>query len=393
MEFIRPATKQLCLGRFPIKYAPRCLSINLQCLSGRSRRNGGNRRALSSGIRQHEEQRQGGISHTKLPQPKSKRPRAPKTLRYLLSGSIGLVACTFIYTQVISSSQPGIFDPPRFAAFTITRREIVSSTSILLVIRPSIYSSLIAHDPYGESWRRGPWSVEIKQPQLQIARSYTPLPPHEEDEPGDLRFLIRRERKGEMSGYLWGLKEGDTMWLRGPKQEYELGEDISDVVFVAGGTGIAPALQIAHTLLERRDGKQTPNIRIFWANRRKEDCLGVGELGALSEDNKAVGPIVQLIQRIQQKHSDKMRVTYLVDELGTCLDQKKMSAALRENAVVRSQPIITRIDSKMLFVSGPEGFVEFVAGGKRFEGGKEVQAPLGGLIGRMGVRDWKVWKM
>jgi hypothetical protein len=249
MEFIRPATKRPCLLIYSAKYGSACHSNSFQCLSGRFRLNRGNCRALSSSIRQHEEQRQESVSRSQLPQPKRKKTQAFRTLKYLVLCSIGgfvlfyPVGFAVGYYRGLNSSRSGsIFDPPRFTAFTITQREVVSPTSILVVIRRSLPPNSIPSDPYGESWRRGPWSVEIKQPQLQIARSYTPLPPSEDDQPGDLRFLIRREQKGEMSGYLWGLKEGDTMWLRGPKQEYELGEEISDVVFVAGGTGIAPAL-------------------------------------------------------------------------------------------------------------------------------------------------------
>ncbi|EPE29935.1 Ferredoxin reductase-like, C-terminal NADP-linked [Glarea lozoyensis ATCC 20868] len=388
MDLIRPAKTRLHLLKFSVKSGRFRVSNPLQCQSKASYARLVNYRAFSSTVRGHEEQRQHRVAPDPLPQRNSKRSRRSNVFRYVFVGSLGIVAFAFIYNQVGSTSQSAIFEPPRFTPFTITRREIVSPTSILITIRPSIPPNLIPSDPYGESWRRGPWSVEIKQPQLQIARSYTPLPPGADDEPGDLRFLIRREHKGEMSGYLWSLKEGNDIWLRGPKREYELGEDVSDVVFVAGGTGIAPALQVAHTLLERRNGKINPNIRIFWANRRREDCLGGN-----GSDKQELGPVVRVIDELQRRHPGSLKMTYLVDEDGSYIDQKKISAALKENAGVKSQPIITRIDSKMIFVSGPEGFVEFVAGGKRFEGGKEGQGTLGGLLGRMGIRDWKVWKL
>jgi cytochrome-b5 reductase len=388
MDFIRPAKTRLHLLKISAKFGRFCYFNPIQCQSKALPARVGNYRAFCSTVRRHEEQRQDRVAPNPLPPQHPKRTRASKAFKYVFVGSLGIVACAFLYTQVGSTSQSAIFEPPRFTPFIITRREIVSPTSILLTIRPSIPANLIPSDPYGESWRRGPWSVEIKQPQLQIARSYTPLPPGPDNEPGDLRFLIRREHKGEMSGYLWGLKEGNDIWLRGPKQEYELGEDVSNVVFVAGGTGIAPALQVTHTLLERRNGKITPNIRIFWANRRREDCLGGN-----GSDKQELGPVVRIIDELQRKHPGSLKMTYLVDEDGSYIDQKKISTALKENAGVKSQPIITRIDSKMVFMSGPEGFVEFVAGGKRFEGGKEVQGQLGGLLGRMGIRDWKIWKL
>jgi cytochrome-b5 reductase len=392
MEFVTPA-KRLHLLHFQVNLTQLCIANPLRCQARLLRAKNGSCRVFSSISHHREEQHQQVLPHKPSPKHNLKAPQPAAKTRLLIFGSLGLLASAILYTQTRNSSQSGIFDPPRFTPFTITKRENVSPTSILIVIRPSIPSSLITPDPFGTSWQRGPWSVEIKQPELQIARSYTPLPPNADDEPGDLRFLIRKEHKGEMSGYLWNLKEGDGVWLRGPKQEYELGEGISDVVFVAGGTGIAPALQVAYTLLERRNGKQIPNIRIIWANRRREDCIGGGEGAKTLKDRKEIGPIIQLIEELQSRHPESLKMTYLIDEVGTYIDQKKVSAALKQNVGVKSQPIISRIDSKILFVSGPEGFVDFVAGSKRWEGGKEVQGQLGGLLGRMGIRDWKIWKL
>lgn len=303
---------------------------------------------------------------------------------------------------------------------------------MLLTLRPRGVGSAVQGDPYEEAWGKGTWSVEVKQPELQIARAYTPLPPLEGFSSGlvgsagmvqggggggaggggaDLRFLIRREERGEVSRYLHGLPLGAQVELRGPKTEAELPAAVSDVVFLAGGTGIAPALQVVYTLLERRKGDKLPKIRIVWANRKREDCIG----GAPSTDHHtstgngndsanaapapapAPGYMVRELSNLQLKYPENLQVQYVVDEEGTVLDQKRITPLLstpRSGArTVKYSPVTTRIDEKLLFVSGPEGFVDYLAGPKRWEGGKEGQGELGGVLRRMGVRDWKVWKL
>ncbi len=80
---------------------------------------------------------------------------------------------------------------------------------------------------------------------------------------GLLRFLIRTVDGGEVSHYLARLGLGDTVELRGP----HLGFDVplrmgnaGQLVFLAGGTGIAPALQAIRAVLDRQTadpGKST----------------------------------------------------------------------------------------------------------------------------------------
>jgi len=291
-----------------------------------------------------------------------------------------------------------IFDAPRFSTFAIVDREEVSPTSIILTLRPQPKYTLFGvthkfNDPYKEAWEKGTWSVEFKQPQLQIARAYTPLPPRDGDPDENLRFLIRKEYKGEVSRYLHGLPVGATVELRGPNSEFALPTEVTDVVFLAGGTGIAPGLQIAHTLLERRKDQLPPKIHMVWANRKREDCKGAYSSTSASSIDSNAGYIVQEIQRLQNMYPESLQVDYLVDEEGTFLDQNKLAPLVKLHSEVKFGPVSTRIDSRLLFISGPEGFVGYLAGPKRWEGGKEGQGELGGILRRMGIRDWKIWKL
>lgn len=287
------------------------------------------------------------------------------------------------------NSEPKIFDPPRFTPFTIVKREVVSPTSIILTLQPRhAPSKESTADLYKEWWERGIWSVEVKQPELQIARLYTPLPPSKADEDSDLRLLIRKEHKGEVSGYLHRLAVGSKIELRGPHPGFDLPEDVAEVAFLAGGTGIAPALQVAYTLLERRNsGGDGTRIRIVWSNRRREDCEGGGQMNKKTpEMERQTGQIVRELEALQQRHPGQLTVDYLVDEEDTFLDQRKISRITSASAKTQTGP-------RFLFISGPEGFVNFFAGPKKWEDGKEGQGEVAGVIGRMRLNDWTVWKL
>ncbi|KAG0648536.1 cytochrome b reductase [Hyphodiscus hymeniophilus] len=265
-----------------------------------------------------------------------------------------------------------------------------------MTLRPESYAlnpRLAKADPYTKEWEKGTWSVEFKQPQLQIARSYTPLPPRKDDPPGDLRFLIREETNGEMSRYLARLADRDKVELRGPHTEVELPVDVTDVLFLAGGTGIAPALQVAHTLLEARtQAGKIPNVRIVWANRRRKDCVGGTDLQSKDATETGEGAIVQGLRKMQNRYPDNLQVEYFVDEEGKVVDQRTISRLTQRPAELTDRAVSAGSGSKLLFVSGPEGFVNFLAGPKKYRGGEHLQGELGGLIGKMGIRGWEVWK-
>lgn len=339
----------------------------------------------------------------RLSHPKSARKPAKKKI--LVKVTTSIVAAAFIgaiwysiadHLQIIPTAKvPGehpVFDDPRFTPFEIVKREQVSETSVVLALRPKRVKGKGVEDPYGKEWDVGTWSVEFKQPELVIAREYTPLPPvpsPKEGEEADLRFLIRKEVGGEMSGYLFGLPEGYILNLRGPKEEYCLkpssGPWAREVVFLAGGTGIATALQVAHILLNRGEAakdEEKPRIKILWSNRR-------------TEDRRQSGPVSEAIADLKLNHRGNFDISYLVDEEGTFANAKVIAKAMRTTEPTKPTALHTKTQTHIFMISGPQGYVEHVAGSKKWQDGKEQQGPLGGLLEKMGVKStrWTVWKL
>ncbi|KAK8152053.1 hypothetical protein BC567DRAFT_170677 [Phyllosticta citribraziliensis] len=308
--------------------------------------------------------------------------------------------------------------PQNFSAYTIAAREPVSRTSSIFTLHAQDHTG---HHDLKHVWQRGVWSVEVKQPQLQIARAYTPLPPSPSADDDDahssraIRLLIRREPSGEVSNYLHRLPVSSTVELRGPHVEFEVPHDTTDVLFIAGGTGIAPALQVAHALMTRESNDA--RIRILWANRLREECVGgKSDSGARGHSNSGnggwkswiglgqkpksedfmsaqeqegkEGAIVQELEALK-KHvgaDGRLRVEYYVDEEGSFIRPAHVSKHLSETPHGKQ-------GTQLIMISGPDGFLDHWSGRKVWAEQGEVQGPLRGALSKMDLKGWKVWKL
>ncbi len=267
------------------------------------------------------------------------------------------------------------------------------------------------------------------QPELQIARAYTPLPPRDGDEPEQLRLFVRQEPNGEVSTFLHTIYRGTLVHLRGPHLEYEIPTDVDEVLFIAGGTGIAPALQVAHTLFKYRTAlpDNSPKLRILWANRRQEDSYR-GPVSNISQsfqekadsnlrgisdawmgraairpedapDNDAAGfsqaqtPLVEELEALKTRNPGQVEIDYFVDEDNSYVNESILRRYLSSNEQsdhsINDQPA----RKKIILISGPDGFVSFYAGPKFIKGGQEIQGPLAGLLRKIDPKGWEIWKL
>ncbi|KAI9685557.1 MAG: mitochondrial Homoaconitase [Bathelium mastoideum] len=353
--------------------------------------------------------------------------------RHWVSGRIALVVLTssaaagYLFRAYIKPTSASTWDGPyfldthSFRPFTLIEKVPVSSTSTIFRLRPT-HGSLDVKQLQA-LWNRGVWSVQVKQPQLQIVRAYTPLPPDPassnpqdgDDTTNELRLLIRKEENGEVSGYLHRLPTGSQIEVRRANIEYELPAEAKEVLFLAGGTGIAPAMQLAYAILRRPN----TNYRILWANRKREDCLGGvspvelpatshltswlrrlwGTSNAGQDIQKAsnsddISPIVEQIQRYEQLSKDaagqRISAECFVDDEQSFIKPDRVGKYIKTSTASDAKDLQARWE---ILVSGPDGFVEHWAGKKPAEGSRDSQGPLGGILSRLDLRGWKVWKL
>ena len=291
-------------------------------------------------------------------------------------------------------------------ASLLKRDESYGASSLLTMQMRGAQGNIVPPD----LWKRAIWSIEVKQPQLQIARHYTPLPfaPHLES--GQLQFLVRKEPGGEVSNYLHNLVPGAKVELRGPHVDYLIPENMDEVLFIAGGTGIVPAMQVANCLAQRPPPKngRVPKVTILWANRQSAGAFGSIEQKSLPSDLS----LASLSEQAKQKLKDTpLSLLAAIGHAGTLRNGMRLCASLfvdDKSKYIQAADIqheLSEIDGideanetkarnkKMIFVSGPEGFVSHIAGPRTLHMGVEVQGPVAGLLADLDLKRWHVWKL
>lgn len=307
-----------------------------------------------------------------------------------------------------------------FVPYKLVGKEPVSSTASIFVLEPQETSQDL--DKYRDAWQKGIWNVHFKQPQLQIVRAYTPLPSPDtgsEKDTSRLRFLIRNDRYGEVSSYIHRLPVGSQIELRGPNLEYEISPHVKQIVFFAGGTGIAPALQVAHALFGSKEYGKDRKLHILWSNRKREDCVGgrsdyapaeplamqtkiTGILHAshptpevISSDNP--GGVVKELELLKERYPGQVTAEYFVNEENTWIDKDAVFKALsrfddKDFSLGSSSPQ----EQRQILISGPSGFISYLAGPKEWRGGKEQQGGVSKILAHaisMNPHNVKVWKI
>ncbi|KAJ4406513.1 hypothetical protein N0V82_010095 [Gnomoniopsis sp. IMI 355080] len=369
---------------------------------------------------------------------------------------LALVALALATLSQRSKSDPrATLNKDLFTPCTVVSNLPLSFNSFLLTIQlPPLATNDAA---IAAAWRHGLWSIEVKQPQLQIARHYTPLPSQAAAAAaaaGQLQLYVRQYEGGEVSTYLSRLRAGEQIEIRGPHLGFDLGarlgpqEGVSrKVVFLAGGTGVTPALQAAEYALRRDD---RVDVEILWANRSGVDCAGCQRLPGersgwfssgkgpvdgrhLKEEPSALVRQIKELQAAYERKGRKLEVKCAVDEEGSVVkardimdavgklghfegpfspschfhSQRQLEYSTEESDVFSSSP---NGDEKgnpaphcicegegvkgknLLIVSGPDGFVSAYVGPKVWADGGERQGPVGGVISALMKRNPEIWK-
>ena len=217
----------------------------------------------------------------------------------ILAGVAGILWALYAYKYFISDdskSKQSHLDPTQFITFKLTYKQDITDDLALIEISPKYETFRKVLRQKGGLWNgKKLWSIEVKQPEIQVVRRYTPLPMYfmqykdtdneraallrllgsSEDE-GRLVLLVKKYNDGEVSRYLHSLSTGSDVEIRGPFIEYRFPytpidgalpprdpmEDVpsrmlaeyefeptetipgaDNIAFFGAGTGIAPILQ------------------------------------------------------------------------------------------------------------------------------------------------------
>lgn len=282
----------------------------------------------------------------------------------------------------------------------VERREIAKGHSYFILKRqkPKRYWWAWYEDEIPESRtivsRTPIMSLRIKNPSLEIQRSYTPLNLSSEE----IHLVMKRYPNGELSRYLNILNPGSaTVWINQGRQEWIYEEGQWDhVVFVAGGTGITPAFQLCLSALKRQKikGERDATLKktrftVLAASRNADSLLLRNEF-----------------RMIDKVHGDGLlKVKYFLDTVpkGITLPNDVQSGPITEKVLREtifplptkgwfnwgnSKSVVPQ-EKVMVLVCGPDGFTKFVAG--EHGGLASNQGEKGGLL--KDVEGIEVFKM
>ncbi|CAO1614305.1 unnamed protein product [Jaminaea pallidilutea] len=139
-------------------------------------------------------------------------------------------------------------------------------------------------------------SLSLKQPDIMIERSYTPLQtPAKALAEGQVDLLIKKYENGEMGRYLHSLSPatGANVEVRGWLETWKAQSPLDEVVLIVGGTGIAPAHQLLESALasSAANAALAPRFKLLYAAPSTSSLLLLPEL-----------------QELKRQHPDKLDV-------------------------------------------------------------------------------------
>ncbi|KAG5518637.1 hypothetical protein PMAC_002606 [Pneumocystis sp. 'macacae'] len=213
-------------------------------------------------------------------------------------------------------------------------------------------------------------SVLLKNSDIQIQRHYTPIFLG----PSSVVLLVKCYEDGEVSRWIHKKCMGDRIELRGPFLEWAWDKHRwKRVLFIAGGTGIAPAYQLLSHVFKDRD-EHIPEFHLIYANRTPNEILLKEELDFL-----------------QRKHSKSLKITYFVDvSLDNKVSDEYFVRAINLQDLESAFPSSTHADPHtIVLVCGTDGFVSYIAGPNGTLHGE--QGSRGGLLGKTDYLN--VWKL
>ena len=144
------------------------------------------------------------------------------------------------------------------------------------------------------------------------------------------------------------------------------------VGLIGGGTGVAPLIQIARSLLA--DASERAHVHMLAIHRTVEDILMKAELDAFAAANP-----------------DRLRVSYALTEPDSAWTG---GAGRGDVGMLRAAGLSDGLtdEATMCFVCGTAGFVDHWAGGIERVDGRKVQGTLRGVLSQAGFDASQVYK-
>jgi hypothetical protein len=99
--------------------------------------------------------------------------------------------------------------------------------------------------------------------------------------------------------------------------------------------------------------------------------------------------IVRRLEALKRDGQGRVAIDYFVDSEERFIKPVEATTLVRTSFSLDAKPE----GKNIMFVSGPEGFVNAWAGPKVWQNGEELQGPLGGALAKLDLKDWEIVKL
>ncbi|KAJ1923302.1 hypothetical protein IWQ60_005964 [Tieghemiomyces parasiticus] len=288
---------------------------------------------------------------------------------------------------------PNTLDPHYFRPFTLRSRRDLTHDTALLQFDHQPTAALPIDQP-------GIYSVDVKDPTMQVKRSFTPIvsrwfETNRDDNPTTpagpnamwtndrLEILVKRYPLASVAQMLHRTRKGATAEIRGPFLEWAYTPNrYTHLALIAGGTGITPMYQLIEQVLGNPEDRT--HLTLVYANRTVSDV-------ALREQ----------IEQLQARYTDRLSVQFTVDQSPanerTGLELAKggpgyVFGYLTKDVLAQRLPSARPTDKirTMVLVSGPDAMMSAVCGERLLSG---EQGPVSGILRELGYTSEQVYKL
>jgi cytochrome-b5 reductase len=290
----------------------------------------------------------------------------------------GIASASWLtYQQAALDAAPPAagLDPTKFVPLTLTKVTPLSHNTAIYRFAykdaeaasgMTVASCLLTKAPIG--------STKPDGSRANVMRPYTPI--SRPDVKGYLELAVKTYPEGKMSQHMAKMKIGDTLDFKGPivKLPYKANE-YKEIGMVAGGTGIAPMLQVADEILE--NPSDTTKIKLIFANVSEEDILLKKQIDAKAAANPG-----------------KLSVYYVVDKAPSRMFFQSAwtgGVGYVTEAMLKEQMPPPGAESKV-YVCGPPPMYKAICGPKGTKEDPKAQGELGGLLKALGYTSEQVFK-
>lgn len=195
-----------------------------------------------------------------------------------------------------------------------------------------------------------------------IKRPYTPIKVTE----NTIEFRIKIYEKGNLTKYLE--KEKKEIKISEPilKLEY-INNKYSNIIMIAGGTGITPMYQILQ-YVSKFSNENITNFTLFFCNKTINDIFLVNELN-----------------KIKTILNNKLNIIHIIESCNDNINNYE-KGFIRKSIL---EKYLINLKDKLIYVCGPPAFMNVVSGDKTIN---KEQGELNGILKEMGFCKNDVYK-